>query len=177
MKPIVGCFFRGVTSLALLVLLLRSAPAVSAQTREGQPGYQATGLRTVIKAQPHSALLRVRYESNNPGPVYVAFLNDQRLVVYTERKRETHFVGDYDLAPLPAGDYLLQVSTAGFHHVEALRINRDTNSRTTVQIIKPDAFRLSSPRCFRPPLPTNALVAYAPWAGRCCRTCPSEGAA
>jgi hypothetical protein len=144
MKPIVECFFRGVPSLALLVLLLSSAPAVSAQTQEGQPGYQATGLRTVIKAQPNSALLRVRYESNNPGPVYVAFLNDQRLVVYTERKRETHFVGDYDLAPLPAGDYLLQVSTAGFHHVEALRINQDTNSTTTVQVIKPDAFRLSS---------------------------------
>lgn len=142
MKPIVECFFRGVPSLALLVL--HSAPAVSAQTREGQPGYQATGLRTVIKAQPHSALLRVRYESNNPGPVYVAFLNDQRLVVYTERKRETHFVGDYNLAPLPAGDYLLQLSTAGFHHVEALRINRDTNSKTTVQVIKPDAFHLSS---------------------------------
>lgn len=144
MKTSVECFFRGVTSPALLVLLLRSAPVVSAQTPEDQPGYQAIGLRTVIKAQPNSARVRVRYESNNPGPVYVAFLNEKRLVVYSERKRETYFVGDYDLTHLPAGDYTLQVSTCGFHHVEALRLNRDINSRTTVQVIKPDAFRLSS---------------------------------
>jgi hypothetical protein len=30
----------------------------------------------------------VRYESNNPGPVQLAFLNDKRCVGYTERKRE-----------------------------------------------------------------------------------------
>jgi hypothetical protein len=145
MKPIFSCFFRGVPSLALLVLLLHSAQAVSAQTREGQPSYQATGLRIIIKAQPNSALVRVRYESNNPGPVYLEFLNDKRLVVYTERKRETHFAGDYDLAPLPAGDYALHLATSGFHHVEALRITRDNHSKATVQVIKPNAFQTASP--------------------------------
>jgi hypothetical protein len=144
MKPVFGCFFRWVSSVALLVLLLGRAPTVSAQTLAAPPSYQLTGLRTIIKAQPNSALLRVRYESNNPGPVYVAFLNDQRRVVYTERKRETHFAGDYDLSPLPAGDYTLQLSTSGLHHVEALRINRANTSRATVQVIRPDAFRLSS---------------------------------
>jgi len=86
MKTIFSCFFRWVTSLTLLVLLLRSGKAVSAQTREGQPSYQATGLRTIIKVPPNSALVRVRYESNNPGPVYIEFLNDKRLVVCAERK-------------------------------------------------------------------------------------------
>jgi hypothetical protein len=148
MKTIFGCFFRWVTSLALLVLLLRSAPAVSAQTREGQPSYQATGLRIIIKAQPNSALVRVRYESNNPGPVYVEFLNDKRCVVYTERKRETHFAGDYDLSPLPAGDYALHLASYGFHHVEALRITRDNHARATVQVIKPYAFQTASPSLF-----------------------------
>jgi hypothetical protein len=142
MKPIFDCFFRWAASLALLVLLLRSAPAVSAQILGAQPGYQATGLRTIIKAPPNSALVRVRYESNHPGPVYIEFLNDQRLVVYAERKRETHFAGDYDLASLPAGDYALHVSTCGFHHVEVLRLNRDNNSRATVQVIEPNAFQL-----------------------------------
>jgi hypothetical protein len=153
MKPIVGCFFRGVISLALLGLL-GSAPAVFAQTLADQPSYQATGLRTVIKAPPNSALVRVRYESNNPGPVYVEFLNDQRRVVYAERKRETHFVGDYDLSPLPAGDYALHVSTYGYHHVEALRINRANNSMATVQVIRPNAFRLVSQPVF-PSAATN----------------------
>jgi hypothetical protein len=148
MKAIFECFFRGVTALTLLVLPLSGAQAVSAQTLAGQPGYQATGLRTIIKAQFNSALVRVRYESNNPGPVYVEFLNDKRLVVYTERKRETYFVGDYDLAHLPAGDYALHLATYGFHHVEALRINRDNNSRATVQVIKLDAFQLSSHSLF-----------------------------
>jgi hypothetical protein len=148
MKAIFGCFFRWVTSLALLVLLLSSAQAVSAQTLDAQPSYQATGLRTVIKAQPNSALLRVRYESHNPGPVHLELLNDKRCVVYTERKRETHFVGDYDLALLPAGDYTLHLSTYGFHYVEALRLNRDNNSRVTVQVIRPDAFRISSQSLF-----------------------------
>ena len=145
MKTIFNCFFRGV---ALLVLLLGSAQAVSAQTREGQPGYQAPGLRTVIKAQPNSALVRVRYESNNPGPVYIEFLNDKRLVVYAERKRETHFAGDYDLSPLPAGDYALHLFTYGLHHVEALRITRATHSSATVQVIKPDAFQTASHSLF-----------------------------
>jgi hypothetical protein len=154
MKAVFGCFFRWVTSLALLVLLLSSAPAVSAQTLAGQPGYQATGLRTIIKTQPNSALVRVRYESNNPGPVQLAFLNDQRCVVYAERKRETHFVGDYDLAPLPAGDYTLHVSTYGYHHVEALRINRANNSRATVQVIRPNTFRIFSQPVF-PSAATN----------------------
>ena len=150
MKAIFGCFYRWVTSLALLVLLLSSAQAVSAQTLDGQPSYQATGLRTLIKAQPNAALVRVRvrYESNNPGPVQLELLNDKRRVVYTERKRETHFVGNYDFALLPAGDYTLHLSTYGFHHVEALRLNRDNNSLATVQIIRPDAFRISSQSLF-----------------------------
>lgn len=141
MKAIFGCSFRWVASLALLVLLLSSTQAVSAQTLDGQPSYQAPGLRTVIKAQPNSALVRVRYESNNPGPVYLELLNDKRCVVYTERKQETHFVGNYDLASLPAGDYALHLSTYGFHHVEALRLNRDNNSKATVQVIRPNAFQ------------------------------------
>lgn len=148
MKPIFDCFFRWAASLALFVLLLSSDQAVSAQTLGGQPSYQATGLRTVIKAQPNSALVRVRYERNNAGPVYLEFLNDKRLVVYTERERETHFVGDYDLASLPAGDYTLQLSTDGFHHVEALRLNRANNSRVTVQLIRPNAFRIASQSLF-----------------------------
>lgn len=148
MKAIFGCFFRWVTSLAVLVLLLSSAQAVSAQTQDGRPSYQATGLRTLIKAQPNSALVRVRYESNNPGPVHLELLNDQRCVVYTERKRETHFVGNYDLALLPAGDYTLHLSTYGFHHVEALRLHRNNNSLATVQVIRPDAFQLSSQSLF-----------------------------
>jgi hypothetical protein len=155
MKAIVGCFFRWVASLALLVLLLRSAQAVSAQTLDGQPSYQATGLRTLIKAQAaNSTLVRVRYESNNPGPVYLAFLNDKRCIVYTEHKRETHFVGDYDLAPLPAGDYTLHVSTYGYHHVEALRINRANNSRANIQVIRPNVFRIFSQPVF-PSAATN----------------------
>jgi hypothetical protein len=148
MKALFGCFFRWAASLALLVLLLRSAPAVSAQILGAQPGYQVTGLRTIIKVPPNSALVRVRYESNHPGPVYIEFLNDQRLVVYAERKRKTHFAGDYDLASLPAGDYALHVSTCGFHHVEVLRLNRDNNSRVTVQVIEPNAFQLSSRSLF-----------------------------
>jgi hypothetical protein len=148
MNPIVSCLFRRVPSLALLVLLLRSAPAVSAQTQEGQPSYQAPGLRVILKAQPYSALVRVRYESNNPGPVYVEFLNDQRLVVYTERKRETYFAGDYDLSPLPAGDYALHVFTCGFHHVEAVRITHDKQSSATVQVITPTAFQPASHSLF-----------------------------
>jgi hypothetical protein len=80
--------------------------------------------------------------------VYVEFLNDKRLVVYAERKRETHFVGDYDLASLPAGDYTLHLFTYGFHHVEALRLNRDNNSRATVQVIEPNSFQLSSRSLF-----------------------------
>lgn len=148
MKAIYNCFFRRVISLALLVLLLSSTQAVSAQTLAGQPSYQATGLRTVIKAHPNSVLVRVRYESNNPGPVYLEFLNDKRLVVYTERKRETHFVGDYDLALLPAGDYVLHLFTCSFHHVEVLRLTRNSSSLATVQVIRPDAFRVSSQALF-----------------------------
>jgi hypothetical protein len=148
MKAIFGCFFRWVSSLALLVILLSSAQAVTAQTLDSQPSYQAIGLRTVIKAQPNSALVRVRYESNNPGPVHLELLNDKRHIVYTERKRETHFVGNYDLVLLPAGDYTMHLSTYGFHHVEVLRLNRTNNSRATVQVIKPDAFQISSQSLF-----------------------------
>jgi hypothetical protein len=144
MNAIIGCFFRWVTSLALLVLLLSSTQASSAQTLAGQPSYQATGLRTLIKAQPNSALVRVRYESNNPGPVQLELLDDKGGVVYTERKQETHFVGNYDLAHLPAGDYALHLATYGFHHVEALRLHRANNSVVTVQVIRPDAFRIAS---------------------------------
>ncbi|UOQ71479.1 carboxypeptidase-like regulatory domain-containing protein [Hymenobacter cellulosilyticus] len=130
------------------MLLPSSAQAVSAQTLDGQPRYQATGLRTMIKAQPNSALVRVRYESNNPGVVHVELLNDKRRVVYTERKRETHFVGDYNLAFLPAGDYTLHLSTNGFHHVEALRLNRNNNSIATVQVIELNAFQVYSQSLF-----------------------------
>jgi hypothetical protein len=144
MNAIVGCFFRWLASLALLMLLSR-AQAVSAQNLAAPPSYQATGLRTLIKAQPNSALVRVRYESNNPGLVQLALLDDQGSVVYTERKHETHFVGNYDFAHLPAGDYALHLSTCGFHHVEALRVHRANNSIATVQVIRPDAFRIASP--------------------------------
>ena len=146
-QPHVSCSFRWVASLALLVLL-SSTQAVSAQTLGGQPAYQAPGLRAVIKAQPNSALVRVRYESNNPGPVYVAFLNDKGGVVYTERKQETHFVGNYDFASLPAGDYALHLSTHGFHHVEALRLTRAHNSPATVEVISPNAFQTASQSVF-----------------------------
>jgi hypothetical protein len=148
MKPVFDCFFRWATPLALLVRLLSSTQTVSAQTLGSQPSYQATGLRVIIKASPNSALVRVRYESNNPGPVQLEFLNDKRFVVYAERKRETHFVGDYDLASLPYGDYTLHLSTYGFHHVEAFRITRANNSRATVQVIEPNAFHLSSQAVF-----------------------------
>ena len=144
MNPLFSCFFRGVASLALLGPLLSRAQAGSVQPPAGQPSYQATGLRAVIKAQPNSALVRVRYEHNNSGPVYVEFVNAQRLVVYSERKRETHFVGDYNLTLLPAGDYTLHLSTSGFHHVEALRLTRKNNALTTVQVIRPAAFHLAS---------------------------------
>lgn len=140
MKAHVSCFFRWVASLALL-LLLSCAQAVSAQTLASPPGYQAPGLRTILKAQPNSALVRVRYESNNPGPVQLALLDDRGCVVYTERKRETHFVGNYDLASLPAGDYALHLTTCGFHHVDALRLYRANNSRATVELITPSAFQ------------------------------------
>jgi hypothetical protein len=163
MNAIVGCFFRWLASLALLMLLSR-AQAVSAQTLAGPPSYQATGLRTLIKAQPNSALVRVRYESNNPGPVQLALLDDQGSVVYTERKQETHFVGNYDFAHLPAGDYALHLSTCGFHHVEALRLHRANNSIATVQVIRPDAFRIASPSLVPSVLPINTVVADAPWA-------------
>jgi hypothetical protein len=144
MKAVFDCFFRRVTSLALLVPLLSSAQAVLAQTLDGQPSYQATGLRTIITAQPISALVRVHYESNNPGPVHLKLLNSRGGVVFTERKRETRFAGIYDLALLPAGDYTLHVSTYGFHHVQALRLNRNNKSVANVQVIGPDAFRTSS---------------------------------
>jgi hypothetical protein len=147
MKPIVGCFFRWLASLALL--LLSRTQAVSAQTLGGQPSYQATGLRTVIKAQPNSALVRVRYESNNPGPVCLELLNDKGGVVYTERKQETHFVGNYDFASLPAGDYALHVSTSGFHHVEAVRLHRANNSTATVQVIRLTAVQTASQSALR----------------------------
>jgi hypothetical protein len=147
MNASVSCFFRWVASLALLVLL-PGGQAVSAQTRAAQPSYQATGLRTLIKAQPNSALVRVRYESNNPGPVQLELLNNKGGVVYTERKPETHFVGNYDFASLPAGDYALHVSTYGFHHVEALRLHRANNSTATVQVIRPDAFQTASHSVF-----------------------------
>jgi hypothetical protein len=140
MKAIIGCFFRWVATLVLLVLLLSSAQAVSAQPLDGQPSYQVTGLWTVIKAQPNSALVRVRYESNNPGLVQLKLLDDKGGVVYTERKRETHFVGNYDFASLSAGDYALHLSTSGFHNVEALRLHRTNNSTTTVQVIRQNAF-------------------------------------
>ena len=96
---------------------------------------------------PHSALVRVRYESHTPGPVQLELHNDQRGVVYTERKRETQFVGNYDLAHLPAGDYTLHVSAGGFHHVEALRLQR-TAPLVTVELIRPAAFHVSSRSLF-----------------------------
>jgi hypothetical protein len=161
MKASLGCFFRWVTSLALPVLLLSSAQAVSAQTLDSQPSYQATGLRTVIKAQPNSALVRVRYESNNPGPVHLELLNDKRLVVYTERKRETYFVGDYDLVLLPAGDYTLYLFTYGFHHVEALRVNRDNSLRVNVQVIKTSAFQISSQSLFPSAVTNQYFITYS----------------
>jgi len=148
MNASVRCFLRWVASLALLVLLNRSQ-AVSAQTLGGQPRYQATGFRTLIKAQPNSALVRVRYESNNPGPVYIEVLSDKGDIVYTERKQETHFVGNYDFAHLPAGDYALHVATYGFHHVEAVRLHRANNSRATVQVIRPNAFQTASQSALR----------------------------
>lgn len=140
MKAHIGCIFRWVAPLALLVLLSRTQ-TVCAQTLTGPSNYQAPGLRTILKAQPNSALVRVRYESNNPGPVQLALLDDSGCVVYTERKRETHFVGNYDLAALPAGDYALHLATSGFHHVDALRLHRANNSRATVEIITPNAFQ------------------------------------
>jgi hypothetical protein len=76
--------------------------------------------------------------------VQLALRNDQRRVVYSERKRETQFVGNYDLTRLPAGDYTLQVSAAGFHHVEALRLQRANTSLATVELTRPDSFHLSS---------------------------------
>jgi hypothetical protein len=153
MNAINDRFSRWVASLALLVLL-SSTQAVSAQTLGAQPCYQATGLRTLIKAQPNSALVRVRYETNNPGPVQLELLDDKGGVVYTERKRETHFVGNYDFARLPAGDYALHLATSGFHHVEALRLTRANNSLVTVQLIRPDAFQTASPSLF-PSVVTN----------------------
>jgi hypothetical protein len=144
MNALVESFFRWLASLALLVVLSR-AQAVSAQPPGAQPSYQPTGLRTLIKAQPHSALVRVRYESTTPGPVYVAFLNDKGGVVYTERKQETHFVGDYDLASLPAGDYALPVATSGFHYVEAV----PNTSTATVQVIRPNNFQTASQSVLR----------------------------
>ena len=144
MKAVFCC----ITFLAVPVSLLSSAQAVSAQTFDAQPSYQAAGLRTMVKAQPNSALVRVRYESNNPGPVQVELRNDRGRVVYTERKRETHFVGNYDLALLPAGDYTLQLSTCGFHHVEALRLYRTNSAIATIQVIELNAFRVSSPSLF-----------------------------
>jgi hypothetical protein len=88
--------------------------------------------------------VRVRYESNSPGPVQLEPRNDQRGVVYSERKHDTQFVGTYDLAHLPAGDYTLHVSAAGFHHVEILRLQRVTTSLVTVECIRPAAFHVSS---------------------------------
>jgi hypothetical protein len=90
MKAIVDYFFRWVASLALLVL--NSAQAVSAQTLAGLLSYQATGIWTVIKAQPNSALVRVRYENNNPGPVYLELLNDKRCRHQALRRREVFVV-------------------------------------------------------------------------------------
>lgn len=148
-KAVLGCLFRGITSLATLVLLLGSTPAVSAQKVLASPStYQPTGLQTIIKVPPHSALVRVRYESNSPGPVQLELRHDQRRVVYSERKRETQFVGNYDLAHLPAGDYTLHLSAAGFHHVEALRLQRATNSLVTVELIRLDSFYISSRSLF-----------------------------
>ena len=144
LNAVVACLFRGVLSLAVVVLLLSRTQPACAQTPQGQPTYQPTGLQTLIQVQPHSALVRVRYESNNPGPVQLALRNDQRCVVYSERKRDTQFVGNYDLAHLPAGDYTLQVSAAGFHHVEILRLQRATTALVTVELIRPAAFHVSS---------------------------------
>lgn len=143
-NAVAACLFRAIPSLAVVVLLLGRTPTVCAQTPQGPPAYQPTGLRTLIQVQPHSALVRVRYESNSPGPVQLELRNDQRRVVYSERKRQTQFVGNYDLAHLPAGDYTLHVSAAGFHHVEILRLQRTTTSLVTVQLIKPDDFHVSS---------------------------------
>ncbi|NML65653.1 carboxypeptidase regulatory-like domain-containing protein [Hymenobacter sp. RP-2-7] len=143
LNAVVVCLFRGVISLAVVVLLLGRTPTISAQTLQGPPTYQPTGLQTLIQVQPHSALVRVRYESHMPGPVELELRNDQRCVVYSERKRQAQFVGNYDLAHLPAGDYTLHVSAAGFHHVEVLRLQRATTALVTVELIKPDDFHVS----------------------------------
>lgn len=102
----------------------------------------------MIKARPNLALMRVRYEINNAGPMHLELRNDKRPVVYTERKRETHFVGDYDIAFLPAGDYTLHLSNYGFLRVEALRLSRSKNSIATVQAIELNTFQISSQSLF-----------------------------
>ena len=142
-NAVVACLFRGVPSLAVIVLLLGRTQPVCAQIPQGPPAYQPAGLQTLIQVQPHSALVRVRYESHTPGPVQLELHNDQRGVVYTERKRETQFVGNYDLAHLPAGDYTLHVSAGGFYHVEVLRLQRTATSLVTVELIRPAAFHVS----------------------------------
>jgi hypothetical protein len=92
--------------------------------------------------------VRVRYESNSPGPVQLELRNNQRGIVYRERKRDPQFVGNYDLVHLPAGDYTLQVSAAGFYHVQALRLQRTATALVTVELIKPDDFHVSSRALF-----------------------------
>ena len=90
-----------------------------------QPGpLLAVGLRVFITALPGTAVLRVRYESDDCGPVRLQLRDAQDQVIYSELKRQTRFAGDYILTSFPAGSYTLELQASGASYTQTVRLHQ-----------------------------------------------------
>ncbi|TDN38633.1 hypothetical protein E4631_22195 [Hymenobacter sp. UV11] len=113
---------RRVSALTLLALGLTASHPGDARplTRPATP--PTVGLRVIITPLPGSAVLRVRYESDDCAAVRLRVRDAQGQVLYSELKQQARFAGDYILTAFPAGTYTLELQTPGACYSQTVRL-------------------------------------------------------
>jgi len=102
--PILLLAFIGFTGGALS----SQAQPFSKRLRVSPP---PAGLQISITPWPNSSVVRVRYTSADYGAVRFEIRNERGSVLYADVLRASKFAGDFDLAPLPAGRYTIELQT------------------------------------------------------------------
>jgi hypothetical protein len=119
---------RRTTAFVLLTigLVMYQSDSVCARpiSQTGTP--PAVGLRVHITPLPGSAVLRVRYESDDYNAVRLRILDAQGQVLYAEVKQQPRFAGDYILTSFPTGSYTLELQTPSACYTQTVRLQQRT---------------------------------------------------
>ncbi|QHV96172.1 hypothetical protein [Spirosoma endbachense] len=125
------CWYTSI-GRALFGLFLLISPSIYAQTYVGKPfiATDPVSFRAIILPDKNRPAINVRVEKHSTQPLRIRLFSvKSKDLVYDNYVTKNKFFGRFDMAALPYGVYIIELSTQSAKQTEIFRIEPSTAER------------------------------------------------